>query len=333
MSTIYNIIIKNLFLNKFENEDTKKVYQSIFKKSEALESKYSKDIYNFQENLLIEFIKDILKPKTKESARTYCNILSSYIQWAIEEKHSSHLTNPIRKKQEFFYEFVQNEKLYISYTEKEDILSGLRNSQDQFVLQGLWEGIEGTKVSELVNLELDDFKTENGIDFMVHVGKGTNKERIIPVEAKTFTIARLANNEDMYYKKNGIMEEDGSVLRTYVELPQTKYVLKSQRSKANMDRDTISYSTIYNRVELIKSLEEFEDYKEALTTKNIVRSGMIYEAYKIVKSGRLLNKQSIEEICEKYGIKYKWSLKDFLNIETITQLYGDLPNAIYSEVL
>lgn len=315
----FNNDAKLLFLSKFKNDDTKEVYSRIFKKSFNMEIEENKDLYDFNENEIENFIKNELKPKTKESARTYCNVLSSYIQWAIDNGMSKTLTNPIRRKQEYFYNFVQENKLYMSADEKEDILRLLVNRQDGFIIQGLWEGIQGNRVSELVNMKVTDINTENN-SINLRNNKGEISRTLYNVEDKTIEMAILANREEEYYKRNGEVDFSSNV-KEVASLPKSEYILKSSKTNNKGEGKKVSHYTVYNRLEMIKSLEEFEEYADVLTTKNIVRSGMIYWAKKLLQRDGELGRKQIEEICERFGMKYKWSLKDFLNEDMVKSLY------------
>jgi integrase len=317
----FNSEIKNKFLGKFENADTQDVYSRIFKKSSEIEFEKDKDLYDFEDSELESFIENQLKPKTKESARTYCNVLSSYIQWAIENKYSSQLVNPIRRRQEYFYNFVQENKLYINVHEKDDILRMLLNRQDGFIIQGLWEGIQGNQVCELVNLKVTDINPEEKT-IILRDNKGNITRVLTDVEDKTIDMALLANKEEEYYKRNGEVDFSSNV-KEVARLPKSEYVLKGTKTNPKGGGKKISHYTVYNRLDMIKSLEEFEEYADALTTKNIVRSGMIYMAMKLLKRDGKLERKQIEEICERFGMKYKWSLKDFLNEQTVKELYPD----------
>lgn len=317
---MYKNDYKNDFLNQFENEDTRKVYEAIFKKSEFLENKVNKDIMDFDKQLLEEFIVNYVKPKTKQSARTYCNILSSYIQWSIDNKLSSHTSNPLNNGQDYFSNFVENQNsLYLSKDEIDVIIFNLVNAQDSFIIKALFEGIQGKKLSELINLTIDDIRGAYENNNVLKFKNEKGVERFVKVEKETLKLAESAYRENEYYKKNGEVDYSAHIKDT-VRLSDCEYILKP--SATNSERNQITHYSVYNRLEMIKSLEEFEEFAESLITKNIVRSGMLYEAMKVIESGRDLNRSEIEVICEKYGIKYKWSLRDFLNEETVREVYG-----------
>lgn len=319
---MYNLKNKEAFLSSF-SENTSEVYKRIFVLSNNKEEELNKDIFNFNEKELEDFIKEDVKPRTKQSARTYIHIISSYIQWAIDNKMSNLTTNPLRRRAEYFYSFVSGQNnLYLSKSEIDAIIYLLINKQDSFIIQGLFAGIQGNQVSELTSLTIqqvkDAFKKGNLLTLVNN--KGENRE--IEVEESVLDLAVLANFQEEYYKKNGEIDYS-KTLKDVVSLPKSNYILKPTRTNNGYAGDkAISHYTVYNRLETIKDLDAFRDYDyDALTTKNISRSGMIYEAKKMLDAGRSLDKTAITEICTKFGIKYKWSLTDFLNEETVRQVY------------
>lgn len=209
-------------------------------------------------------------------------------------------------------------------------MSLLINKQDSFIIDALWEGVQGTQLSELVNLRIDDLKEkEYKIDLRNKNGeviRTLNFESHNKEELTIFENAILANSEAEYYKMNGTVDYSHN-LRDSIVLPnRSEYVLKSAPTNSKDNEkggQKVSYYTVHNRLEMIRKLEEFEEYTDALTTKNIVRSGMIYMALNLYKRDGELGRKQIEEICKHYNIKYKWSLRDFLNLEVLSELYPD----------
>lgn len=323
---LYNEEHKRLFLDSKENKEiTKDVYSRIFKKSFSREELVEKDLYNFDENELKSFISEELDPKTKESARTYCTVLSAYIQWAIDKNLSRHITNPIRRRQDFFFSFIQDRKLYMNVEEKDYIIKRLLNKQDGFILQALWEGVQGTRVSELTQLRISDVNEDTNTAQLRN--QQGHVARSVQVTDRFVELAFLANIEPEYYKRNGEVDFSDKV-KDVARLPkESDYVLKSTITNARggkIEAKQVSHYTVYNRLEMIKSLEQFQEYVDALDTKNIVRSGMIHMAYELLKRDKELGKKQLDEICERYNMKYKWSLRDFLNEETVKRLYPDV---------
>lgn len=321
MNMIYNENIKNKFLAKYDC-DTKEVYMRIFKISSKIEDKLNKDLANFNEEEFEYLIKYHIKPKTKQSARTYCNVLVSYVQWAIEDGYSNLMVNPLRRRQEYFYKFVEDQNsLYLSKEKIDDILSGLINCQDKIIIKGLFAGIHGQRVSELTSLTIDQIIDAKNNNNKLKLINDKGEERMIVVDDETIDIAIAAHSEREYYKKNGEADYYTNI-KDVVILPESKYILRATVTNGNVSDRPVSHYTVYNRLEMIKSLDEYSEYRDALTTKNIVRSGMIYQAKQLYDQGEELDRKNIEIICENFGMNYKWSLKDFLNEETIRSVYN-----------
>lgn len=328
LETFYNDNIKNDFLNQFKNEGTKHVYRRIFDKSKHLEEENGKDLLDFDEVLLELLFENYICPKTKQSARTYGNVIASYIQWGLDNGYrknihkSNNIISILHERQDYFTSFVKDQhSLYLSKDEIEAILFRLVNAQDSFIIQALFDGIQGKKVSELTLLteeQLEEAVRNNNIITLIDSDGNMRK---IKLDDMTINLGRIASREPEYYKKNGQVDFLDASKET-IRLAKSKYVLKPTATSKERQGKPVSHYTVYNRLEMIKSLEEFEEYKESLNTKNIVRSGMLYEAKKFLDEGKELDRYAIEKICVKFGMSYKWSLRDFLNEETVNEVYA-----------
>lgn len=322
---MYKEINKNEFLSTIENHDSKLVYKSAFKNSQILEEELKKDLFNFKEEDLERLIRDYIKPKTKQSARTYCNILSKYIQWGIETKRSKLDINPFRRRQDYYSNFVEDQSsLYLSKNQIDSILFGLNNAQDAFIVKASFAGIQGKEISEMTNLTIQDVVEAINNDNILQLKDKNGKVRSLKVDSETLNLAVLANKQETYYRQNGDFDYDQR-LKTEITLPQSIYILKpTKTSQINKEGySPISHFTVYNRLEMIKKLDEFKEFKASLTTKNLSRSGMIYEAKLMMDQGIELTEQALRDICKKYGMKYQWSLRDFLNEETVKSVYSE----------
>lgn len=321
---MFKEINKNEFLTTIDNEDSKLVYISAFKNSEILEEDLNKDLFNFKEEDLEKLIRDIIKPKTKQSARTYCNILSKYIQWGIESKRSKLSTNPFRRRQDYYSNFVSDQSsLYLSKEQIDSIVFGLVNAQDAFIVKASFAGIQGKEISEMTNLTIQDIVDAINNKNKLTLKDKNGKERTIDVDSETLNLAVSANKQEQYYRQNAKFDYDDK-LKTEVMLPKSIYILKPTRtSQTNKEGySPISHFTVYNRLEMIKKLDEFIEFKASLTTKNLSRSGMIYEAKLILDQGLEITESVMKDICDKYGMRYQWSLRDFLNEETVNSVYS-----------
>lgn len=317
--TMYNQHVKSKYLERYTNEDTKEVYSRIFKKSAPYEITFQKDLFNFSEKELFQFVKNVLQPKTKESSRSIYSTISSYIDWSIYCKYRTNTVNPWKKKsQQYIYDLVLEVKNFISFEEKELIVNKLVNAQDQFIIEALWNGVQGDKLSELVTLTMNHINTETG-EFVV-VNDKTKQSRIIkPLDERLLKLATLANQQTKYVKKNGECSEN--TISDSTELNNSVYIIKPSNTKNNGHNEHTTHYTIYNRIEMIRELEGMEHLQNALVTKNLVRSGMIYYGLHVYLRDNEFQRQQLEEVCARFNVKFKWSMKDFLNVELMKQLY------------
>ena len=250
--------------------------------------------------------------------------MTKYIQWGIDSGKSQIKYNPLNVKQSYFDNFVWDDKsLFLSMDDIRDIMDNLINDQDAVIIAMLFNGVQGKGLSEMRNLKISDIDSINNTLKLEDESKG---ERILDLkydELNLIKCLKMANKEERYIKKNGEMEYNPRV-KDYVELPtssETKYILKSGNTNKS-DSDSISKFTIQNRLEMIRTLDWLEDYKDKLTTKNIVKSGMIYHLYNLTNKGEItISKKLIEKTCEHFNINYTWAIKDFLNNDTINSLY------------
>jgi integrase len=314
---MFNQEFKKSFLDTFENVKTKETYSRIFKNSMTLETKLNKDLYNFSKAEINTFLKEYLVAKTKQSIRTYVSVISRYVYFANVQGVTDNTGEYVSKNQKYFFKYLNKEtQIYLSKSEIDSIILSLVNAQDAFIISALFDGIEGTKVEELTRLKIQD------IDVLSRVAKVKSKkgEREVSISKRTVDLALMANGEVEYYKKNGESEHERDTIELVENSP---YILKPSNSRPS-NEGYVSHYTVYNRLEMIKSLEEFEELKDALTTKNIMRSGMIYEASKIVQENGTLSLDDVKDICKKYNVRYVWSVNDFLNKDVVESIYGTL---------
>lgn len=319
---MYNQALKISYLQKYENADTKEVYGRIFKKSASVEKQYNKDLSNFDEEELRVFVIQILQPKTKESTRSIYSTISSYIDWSMKSGHSVHIVNPWKKRgQDYIYNLVVDVKNYMSFAEKQFIVEKLVNYQDKFIIEALWNGIQGDKLTELTTLTMKNVDLNN--DVVKIYGEHNEVVReIAAFDASLCLYAAQANAQRHYYKKNGECSEN--TISESAELVDSNYIIKQSNTKHRGNKVSTTHYTIYNRIEMFRELRDMEPFSNVLVTKNIVRSGMIYHAYLLYNRDGVLEKEQLEEVCNRFNVRFKWSMKDFLNVEQLKRLYPDL---------
>ena len=198
------------------------------------------------------------------------------------------------------------------------VINKLVNPQDQFIIEALWNGIQGNKLSELVTLTLSHINIESS-EITLTNGKEKQERIIKPFDERLISLALAAHQQTRYVKKNGECSEN--TISESTELNNSIYIIKPSNTKNNGMKEHTTHYTIYNRIEMIRDLDGMETLENALVTKNIVRSGMIYYATLIYLRDQELGRKQVEEVCERFNVKFKWSMKDFLNLEIIEKLY------------
>jgi hypothetical protein len=322
---------KNRFADKNKINEavyhTVSAYGNIFKSSEAIEEKYNIDLNSFTISQIADFF-TYRKPRTKTSARTIGRIITKYINWAIDNRHSAYastIDNPLKVSQDYFSQFVPNESTqYLSVYEIKDTIDYLINDQDAVIVALLFNGVQGSQASEIRNLTKNDVKSNK---LNVKDDK-TGLHRTVDLsndELNTLKIIKRAYLDTEYVKKNGEMEYNERV-KDVVEMPtpqETPYIIKTGKTHGLHYEERATQYTIYNRIDMIRALEGLQDYSHKLNTKNIVRSGMIFEAKRLLElEGGELDNDKIERICDKYNVKNYWSVRDFINIDVINSLYN-----------
>lgn len=313
----YNQEVKDMFLAMYP-EESRRYYKRIFSKSEPMENDLNKDIYDFT---LIEIEKFLytLNPLTVNASQTNFSIVSSYINFCIDKGLRSNVTNQLRTVGiNWCKQFVDTtKKLYYSETKLREIECSCVNAQDAVILRLLFNGVSGHEFIELRNLKKSD------IDYYHNAITLTDenyKRKLWKVDDRCMNLIDKAYKEDKYIKRNGMMEEHNNV-RHYTDLVSNDYIIRKSKISMgvkNSDENTpVEKNVIFRRLRQLKDLLNLP----YLTSKNIERSGIIYEASKLLERDGVLEKPQYEEICTKHNINDWLSVKEYCNVEVIKSLY------------
>ncbi|MEC1780045.1 hypothetical protein [Schinkia azotoformans] len=314
----FNEETKELFLGNF-NEESRNTYSYVFRNSKEMEELIEKDVYDFTINQIGKLLES-LKLSTSNAAKTYGRVISSYINWAIENNLKSE-PNPLKHiGNEWFEQFVNKIKLFITEKELIDIEEKLVNYQDKVIMRLIFEGVSGYSLSELVNLTKEDIKGNT-----LRLIDEKSGERYLEVSDRAIKFIEKAIDETIYYNKNGTSEGR----RSTAPLSQNDYVIKMTLLRSDQDSNKKSDKhLIYRRLSTISELFSLE----YLTSKSLERSGMIKMGKDLLeKDGKLENEQ-LAKIAERFAVKkviingyetYNYfMLREFINIENIEDLYG-----------
>lgn len=310
---LYNGDIKKRFLNSLL-ETTVPSYRRAFLISKRTEERLGKDLYDFRLED-IEYVLYDASPSTFVSSHVLGRIITSYITWAIEEGLRRNKINPLwGVGPEFFQRFVDKKiELYLSDEKLRQLENWCVNAQDAVILRLLFEGVRGREYSELRNIKKSDISIETNVLRLVNEG---NKVREIELSDRAIKLLLKAAGENIYYKRNGEIVEDNRI-RSYTDLVNNEYVLRSSLTRTFHLNEPIDAATINRR---ITSLRRIFDIPR-LTPTNIAKSGMIKMAYDLVGDGEI-TANAYKEIAHRFNVNNWYSLKTYVTRENIEKLYG-----------
>jgi hypothetical protein len=314
----YKNKIKLTFLHRYPN-NTQIPYARIFEKSKRYEEKYKKDLSEFTlseiENVLNE-----LKPLTESASHVNGRIITAYIDWCCSNELTSVKNNELKNKSvDYFKGFVDTElQLYFSDEVINKLSKDCNNPQDAVLLKMLFEGVQGISLSEIRNIKKIHVKEAIENNNTITVYDDDNGKRKIKLEPSTIKLLKRAMEQNEYQKRNGKLDDESIGLIT--NLVDNDYVIRTSITKTDFGNRPVDKMVIYRR---IKTISEVLGYPH-LTTKNIVRSGIIYEASKKMKNGEL-EKEDYLEICAKYNIENWYPVKKYCNPQIINKIYNNVP--------
>jgi integrase len=321
---IYNETVKQNYLQKYK-ESTQKTILRIFKASSPSENDMGKDLHQFNREEIRRFL-FTLRPKNVVSSRQNGNLISGYIDWAIEQGLRKSL-NPLDAIPKDWYEqFVdKDEQQLFTESELNEIVDKCENAQDAVIVQLIMEGVLGEANEELLNLRKNDIDFDNGILELRDEIKNASR-KLYPVSEKCLRLCRQALSETEYVKANGDASPDTKALST--KLADNEFLIKSSLTNTkNMGK--ADKNIIHRRLDVLSKYFN----KPNLTPKNIQYSGMLIMARdKFLKEGEL-GRDQYNEIFERYTPEYgednfesiyQRVKNNFLNLETLQKLYPDI---------
>lgn len=296
---MYNEDIKNKFLSNYKNINTQTLYKKLLSKFGAYEKNIDKDLYAFS----VDEVSELLywySPKSRNSASTALSVIKMYRSFAVREGYTNvHLDLSNLLGDSDINIFLNRRALPLSYIKSEEefyaIVNHLENYQDAVILILLWNGIDGFKHSEIVNLKVSD------CDFEANKIYITNEKGEVVREAhlsqKDMSFVKDATEETIYKKGNG--KAKGKC--TCRELIKNDYVLRVPVSKSHPWNMKIDAQVIDTRMKRIK---EWCD-KTHLSPQNIVTSRIMIYLNKIEKKKGQLTHSDFDEVNRKFGVNVK----------------------------
>lgn len=296
---MYNEEVKNEFLSNYLNVNTKTLYRKLLSKFGAYEKDNNKDLYTFStkeiSNLLYWY-----SPKSRNSASTALSVIKMYRSFAVMEGYTSTSIDFSGLMGDSDINIFLNRKaLPFSYLKSQEefyeIVNHLENYQDAVILILLWNGIDGFKHSEIVNLKATDCDFVNNTIFIKD--EDGNVIREVNVSSKDMGFVKDSTEEVIYKKGNGMAK--GKC--TSRELIKNEYVLRVPVSKSHPYDMKIDAQVIDTRMKRIK---EWCD-KTHLSPQNIVTSRIMLHLNNLEKKNGQLSHNDFDECNKKFGVNVK----------------------------
>jgi integrase len=324
--SLYNEPVKLEFLSQYKREGTIRAMKRIMHHSLSMEKRLNKDLGSFTNEEIDYFIRRILQPTSVLSAKSNCNVLSLYLKFAQEKNMRT--DNPLDVNSNEYAKYAtENETDLISFSDMNDItMTVLANANDALIIRLIFEGALGFELSEVANLKESDVDFDNSI-ITLHDDseKKEVKERTLKVNRGTMELIRSAIKETVYKKQNGEMDDSNPRIKTEIELLESEYVLRPSTNRTSIGGNSplkCSRATLYSRIRVVREVDALKSVQAKWNTKQIQRSGMLWQALKIVQKKGKLERKDYRVIAERFGIPFNWHDRNVINIETIEKVYG-----------
>lgn len=315
--SFYNPEYKEKFLSGFE-EGTRVTYSYILSKAELYEGILKKDLCQFDLHQIAATIERI-NPLNNNVSRQVGRIISSYINWAIEENIRTD-ENPLKHiGNEFFDNLVVEKRLYISEQELIKIEKKLVNFQDKVIIRLLFEGVSGEGLSELTNLKSEHIKGNT-----VLLINSDGEERTLELSDIAIEYMNKALKETEYQSKNG--QSLGQ--RSVSPLTKSSYIIRPTARKGTKDDAPVSKFVIFRRIVVFQEVSN----NKYISAKQVEKSGMLKMAKDLLLRDGVLDKKQLDEIVDRFNIAKNLvngyevsnytSLRSYISLDTIKSLYN-----------
>lgn len=314
---LYNPTLKEAYLkDKFDNEDSKKLNEYLFRKSKTTEEYFGRDLATFNLDQIEMVFRD-MNPATRNSASNIKSRITKYIDWAIQNGHRQTNINPLKGTVKWEAQFVDNiTERHLSKDKFDEIVDRVPNYQDKALMYSIFEGANGQALSELVNLKYDDLNfDENKIT--LRDDKGNVRELEISHTCMSYL-------DKAYHEGIHVNLDSGSEL-TLMEYDN--HIFKNTLAR-NTQSSKLNKSTLPKRLQRIKEYFELDEF----STNSISESGQISFAVDLYKKYGKLDKEEFDIISRRFrtsrikGDKYDYAntykMKQYISRDNIQELYN-----------
>lgn len=193
---MYNMELKENFIKQLGiagiSENYKRNFMILLEQSEKIEKELNKDLYDFNLEETIMFLKN-LRSKSVKSMDTRKSMVVMYRKWAFQRKltQNIYITKAIEElRSESLINVIAEKDKYITKKDLYDWVIELTNIRDSIIILLLWWGIKGLDFKEIRYLK------ESDIDITNKTIKLKNRE--IEVDDFTIDMIRGCMNTDEY---------------------------------------------------------------------------------------------------------------------------------------
>jgi len=278
---MYNDDTKKLFIESLKTDDLRRMYTSIFKRTETYEAERGMDVYNFNVkecmNLLLH-----LNPKSIGHVGSLRSQFSKYIEWAIRKGLTTKNYWSLVSVDDEFVRFSFENRNVKDLDELTEIVeSSLAVPYDKYVVYLLYMGIMGENFSELTRLKDSDIDKRNQVIT-------TSRQKYIALVEPLFDVVRSSD----YYEEKKRRDYDSLY---FVKPYKTKHLIGESIGYQHVHRVIQKMNDGYN--------EQHPENQRQFTPTTLWRSGLFFSLYKIEQTKGELVTDDYAHVSEIYGNK------------------------------
>jgi len=278
---MYNDDTKKLFIESLKTDDLRRMYTSIFKRTEAYEAEREMDVYNFNVkecmNLLLH-----LNPKSIGHVGSLRSQFSKYIEWAIRKGLTTKNYWSLVSVDDEFVRFSFENRNVKDLDELTEIVeSSLAVPYDKYVVYLLYMGIMGENFSELTRLKDSDIDKRNQVIT-------TSRQKYIALVEPLFDVVKSSD----YYEEKKRRDYDSLY---FVKPYKTKHLIGESIGYQHVHRVIQKMNDGYN--------EQQPENQRQFTPTTLWRSGLFFSLYKIEQTKGELVTDDYAHVSEIYGNK------------------------------
>lgn len=283
---LYNADMKIQFIEEKypEKAATKLTILNNFRKAGIIEKQLDKDLCIFSIKDIFE-LAGSLAYASENTIRGALSFFVNYTDWCIENGQRGTNENGVNDFNIFvstqelsqFVSRLKVEHRYITKDEVIHIVDNLENFIDKAIVLGLYEGIGGEKLHELISLKRNIIEDENfNNNNIIELVNLNGEMRTKTISNKLKYILKYASLQKTYLIGNGYTKR--KIAEVY--LVDSEYIIRTTNSTNNRNfGNMVGYPTMTQRMQRIKAYTGYD----FITAKSIEDSGAINRVLELTK--------------------------------------------------